>query len=197
MIGRLQGRVIEAEPGQVLLDVGGVGYEVDIPVSTFERIAGASEPVTLYTHFAVREDAQQLFGFADRADRDLFREVIKVKGVGPRLALTIMSGMPGSELVQCVHHKDVKALTAIRGLGKKTAEQLILDLSGKLPEIALAEIDMATTRAASSTDNMADAEAALIGLGFKPQEAARALARVEDAAADVETLIKQALKALA
>ncbi len=194
MIGRLYGRVIEAAPGQVLLDVGGVGYEVDIPVSTFERIAGTDDPVTLFTHLAVREDAQQLFGFADRADRDLFREVIKVKGVGPRLALTILSGMPGNELVQAVHHKDVKALTAISGVGKKTAEQLVLDLSGKLPEIALADLDQAPGR--STSGNMADAEAALIGLGFKPQEAALALARVEDETADVETLIKQALKAL-
>lgn len=194
MIGRLHGRIIEAAPNEVLLDVGGVGYEVDIPLSTFERISGSTEAVTLFTHLAVREDAQQLFGFAERADRDLFREIIKVKGVGPRLALTILSGMPGNQLIQCVHHKDIKALTAISGVGKKTAEQLVLDLSGKLPDIAMAELDSTATRSASG--NMADAEAALIGLGFKPQEASLALARVEDENADVETLIKQALKGL-
>lgn len=192
MIGRLRGRVLALTPSQVVLDVGGVGYEVDIPISTHQRVQGQTDEVLLFTHLAVREDAHQLFGFATESDRNLFRELIRVKGVGPRLALTILSGMDADGLIRSIQGKDIKALTALPGVGKKTAEQLVLDLSGRLPEVAVES----APAAAAARGNLADAEAALIGLGFKPQEASVALARVEDQDADVETLIKQALKAL-
>ncbi len=192
MIGLIRGLLVERAPGQVLVDVAGVGYEIDIPVSTFNALPQAQQTVQLFTHLAVREDAQQLFGFASVEDRDLFRALIRVNGVGPRLALTILSGMDASALAQCVHGNDVKALTGLPGVGKKTAERLIIDLRDRLPEADVSE----TTATAARGDHFADAETALIGLGFKPQEAARALACVEDSSADVETLIKLALKEL-
>lgn len=194
MIGRIKGRVLELRPSEVVVDTGGVGYEVDIAISTYNRIQGEAE-VSLYTHLAVREDAHQLFGFYTAAERDLFRELIRVKGVGPRLGLTILSGMDADGLIQCIHTKDTKALTALPGVGKKTADQLVLDLEGRLPEVVgKTGAPIATMRGGGNLD---DAEQALIGLGFKPQEAARALAHVEDPDADVETLIKRALKGLA
>ena len=191
MIGRIRGTVVEKSVSRVLLDVGGVGYEVDIPLTTWYRLA-EDDAVTLYTHLVVREDAHQLFGFYAVQDRDLFRSLIRVNGVGPRLALTILSGMESEALGRCIKEGDVKALVALPGIGKRTAERLILDLRDKLPEFAPGPVT--TTKPAA--DNVADAESALIELGFKPQEAARVLAGIGDEGADVETLIRQALKAL-
>ena len=190
MIGRLHGTIIDKGLSRILLDVGGVGYEVDIPLTTYYRLA-AEEIVTLYTHLAIRDDAHQLFGFYTERDRDLFRELIKVNGVGPRLALNILSGMESEALAQCIQAGDVNSLVALPGIGKRTAERLILDLREKL-----AEFGGGSVLVKPSSDDMADAESALIQLGFKPQEAARALAGIADSGADVEVLIKQALKAL-
>lgn len=191
MIGRLHGTVVEKSVSRVLLDVAGVGYEVEVPLTTFYRLVDDDE-VTLHTHLAVREDAQQLFGFYTVRDRDLFRSLIKVNGVGPRLALTILSGMESEALAQCIADGDVTTLVALPGIGKRTAERLVLDLRDKLSAFG----DAQTVKSRPASDNMADAESALIGLGFKPQEAARALSGIEDEHADVETLIKQALKSL-
>lgn len=195
MIGRLIGRILERGPTQVVIDTGGVGYEVDIPLSTYTKLAGETDTVMLYTHLAVREDAHQLFGFATPEERELFRALIKVNGVGPKLALTILSGMDAGGLASCIHARDVKSLVALPGVGKKTAERLILDLTDRLPALS---VDASGASApAPASDNLADAEAALIELGFKPAQAALALARVSEQDADVETLIRQALKALA
>ena len=191
MIGRISGTIIERSVSRVLVDVGGLGYEVDIPLTTYYRLA-AEESVTLHTHMVVREDAHQLFGFHTIEDRDLFRALIKVNSVGPRLALNILSGMESEALARCIQEGDVKALTALPGIGKRTAERLVLDLRDKLEAFA----GDAQAPVVPATDNMADAEAALIGLGFKPQEAARALAGIDGGGLDVEALIKQALKAL-
>ena len=190
MIGRLHGSIIDKGLSRILLDVGGVGYEVDIPLTTYYRLA-AEETVTLYTHLAIRDDAHQLFGFYTERDRDLFRELIKVNGVGPRLALNILSGMESDALAQCIRGGDVSSLVALPGIGKRTAERLILDLREKLAEFGGEPVAVVPI-----SDNIADAESALIQLGFKPQEAARALATIEDVGADVEILIKRALKAL-
>ncbi|XOV87459.1 MAG: Holliday junction branch migration protein RuvA [Pseudomonadota bacterium] len=192
MIGRLRGRVLEAGMTQLLLDVQGVGYEVEISLATHAAIAGSTEEIALFTHLVVREDAHQLFGFATLAERDLFRALIKVNGVGPRLAVTILSGMDAAGLVGAVRDKDVKALVALPGVGKKTAERLIIDLRDRLPE----QMAVGPRAGPPVSDAFGDAEAALIGLGFKPQQAAMALSRVENPAADVETLIRQALKSL-
>lgn len=193
MIGRIEGKVIEHGVTEVLVDVHGVGYEIEIPLSTYASIAN-SETVVLHTHLVVREDAQQLFGFATRTEREFFRALIKVNRVGPKLAIAILSGMDVAGIGRCIRDKDVKALSGLRGVGKKMAEQIVLDLAGNLPE--LVGIAPSSQTQAPAGTSLADAESALIGMGFKPQEAARALAGVEDPEAGVETLIRQALRAL-
>lgn len=190
MIGRIRGKLVERSVTRVVVDAAGVGYEIDIPLTTFYQLP-AEDDVVLYTHLVVRDDAQQLFGFTSTRDRDLFRALIKVNGVGPRLALTMLSGMEADALAHCIRAGDTRSLVALPGIGKRTAERLILDLKDRIPEFG--DTDVAARK---SNDNLADAETALIGLGFKPQEAALALAHVEDESADVATLIKQALKAL-
>lgn len=190
MIGRIRGKILEKTVSRVLLDVSGVGYELDIPLTTFYRLT-ADEVVTLHTHLVVREDAHQLYGFYRLLDRDLFRALIRVNSVGPRLALTMLSGMESEALAQCIRAGDIKSLVALPGIGKVTAERLVLDLREKLDAFSG---EPAPPKTAS--DSLSDAESALIELGFKPQEAARALSGIDDDGADVETLIKQALKRL-
>lgn len=194
MIGRIEGKVIDRGATHLLVDVHGVGYEIEIPLSTYVRIASA-DTVTLHTHLVVREDAQLLYGFSTPVERELFRALIKVNRVGPKLALTIMSGMDGSSLAECIRNEDARSLSALPGVGKKTADQMIIDLRDKLPEFYPVVGGRDATSVASG-GSLADAESALVGLGFKPQEAARALATIADDKADVATLIKQALKAL-
>ncbi|MEX1236788.1 MAG: Holliday junction branch migration protein RuvA [Pseudomonadales bacterium] len=187
--------MIEMGATHLLVDVHGVGYEIEIPLSTYARIVNA-DTVSLHTHLVVREDAQLLYGFSTAGERELFRALIKVNRVGPKLALTIMSGMEASALAEYIHNEDAGSLSALPGVGKKTAEQMIIDLRGKLPEFLQAFGGNDANLPASSSGRFADAESALIGLGFKPQEAARALSTVADENADVASLIKQALKAL-
>ena len=200
MIGRLTGLVIESTPGQLLLDVGGVGYEVEISLTTYAHILEiqgleAQGPVTVHTHLVVRDDAHLLYGFASAGEREMFRTLIKVNGVGPRMALGILSGLDSASFARAVTGNDVKALTALPGVGKKTAERLIIEMRDKVDSF---DVDV------SGSDNLStmtinvieDAESALIGLGYRPQEAARAVSRVSDPAEDVESLIRQALKLL-
>jgi Holliday junction DNA helicase RuvA len=145
----------------------------------------------------VREDAQLLYGFYTLAERELFRALIKVNKVGPKLAITILSGGDPASFIRWIKTKDVSALTALPGVGKKTAEKLVIDMEDRLPEMSGADLAMTTMPINLSSDVVADAEAALIGLGFKPQDAARALAQVDDPDVNVESLIKLALKLLA
>jgi Holliday junction DNA helicase RuvA len=191
MIGRLVGEVIERELQQILLDVSGVSYEVEIPLSTYYQIVELTGPVTMFTHLVVRDDAHLLFGFATKEERSLFRALIKVNGVGPRLALGILSGLDAESFARCVRDNDLKTLVAIPGIGKKTAERLIIELRDKL-----AGFDVSAVAVTMPRDVAGDAESALIGLGYKPQEAARAINRVDAPADDVETLIRLALKQL-
>lgn len=193
MIGRLHGQVLEREPNSVLLDVGGVGYEVTISLTTSATLSEVEGPVTLHTQLIVREDAQQLFGFVTREEREMFRALIKVNGVGPRMAITILSGLDAAEFAAAVTGNDVKALTAMPGVGKKTAERLIVEMRDKVESFAVSDGALVTKVRGSAIE---DAESALIGLGYKPQEAALALSKLENPADDVETLIKQALKQL-
>jgi holliday junction DNA helicase RuvA len=205
MIGRLTGLVIESAPGQLLLDVGGVGYEVEISLTTYAHILEiqgleaqgleTQGPVTVHTHLVVRDDAHLLYGFASAGEREMFRTLIKVNGVGPRMALGILSGLDSVSFARAVTGNDVKALTALPGVGKKTAERLIIEMRDKVDSF---DVDV------SGSDNLStmtinvieDAESALIGLGYRPQEAARAISRVSDPAEDVESLIRQALTIL-
>ena len=193
MIGRLTGVLIESAPGQLLLDVGGVGYEVEISLTTYAQVLEREGPVTVHTHLVVRDDAHLLYGFASAGEREMFRTLIKVNGVGPRMALGILSGLDSASFARAVTGNDVKALTALPGVGKKTAERLIIEMRDKV-----GSFDMSGTDNLSKITNsvIEDAESALIGLGYRPQEAARAVSLVSDPAEDVESLIRQALKLL-
>ena len=193
MIGRLKGLLIESAPGQLLIDVGGVGYEVEISLTTYVQVLETEGPVTVHTHLVVRDDAHLLYGFASIGEREMFRTLIKVNGVGPRMALGILSGLDSASFARAVTGNDVKALTALPGVGKKTAERLIIEMRDKVDSFDVSGSDNLSTIINSVIE---DAESALIGLGYRPQEAARAVSRVRDPAEDVESLIRQALKLL-
>ena len=193
MIGRLRGVLADKTPGEILVDVAGIGYEVEIPLTTYYELPETGADVIIHTHMVVREDAQLLFGFGTLQERSLFRTLIKVNGVGPKLAVGILSGIEATAFARAVQQKDVKALVALPGVGKKTAERLIVEMQDRLDEFPQAG---STPAAVSQADPLADAEAALINLGYKPQEASRALAGIDDSNDSIENLIKQALKNL-
>ena len=189
MIGRLSGLLAEKNPPQLLIDVGGVGYEVDVPMSTFYNLPALGERVTLLTHFVVREDAQVLFGFLTAAERATFRLLVKISGVGPRTALSILSGLSVSELAQAVSLQEGGRLIKVPGIGKKTAERLLLELKGKLgADLALP--------ASVASDAQADILQALVALGYSDREAAAALKSIPSDTG-VSDGIKMALKSLA
>jgi Holliday junction DNA helicase RuvA len=180
----------EKNPPQILLDVQGVGYEVDVPMSTFYNLPALGEPVQLLTHFVVREDAQVLYGFGSPAERDTFRQLIKISGVGPRTALAVLSGMDVADLAQAVSRQEAARLVKVPGIGKKTAERLLLELRGKLG----AELDAPAAAPAGAAGN--DILQALLALGYSEKEAGAAL-KALPAGIDVSDGIRQALKALA
>jgi Holliday junction DNA helicase RuvA len=190
MIGRLHGTLAGKSPPQVLIDVNGVGYEVDVPMSTFFNLPALGERVLLLTQFIVREDAQILFGFLTAAERDTFRELVRISGVGPRTALSILSGLSVDELARAVQLQDGVRLTKVPGIGKKTAERLLLELKGRL---GIAPVPGAQV---AKDDVAADIEQALRALGYNDKEAAGAL-RALPAGLSVSDGIKQALKSLA
>ncbi|MDP4598914.1 MAG: Holliday junction branch migration protein RuvA [Pseudomonadales bacterium] len=192
MIGRVQGNILEKSPHQVVVDVQGLGYEIEIPLTTYFLLGDTGSRVTLFTHQVVREDAHLLFGFYTATERELFRALIKVNSVGPKLAVAILSGVDAAAFSRCIQNNDVKTLTSLPGVGKKTAERLIIELRDRLPVLAPGAQQVLPQVA----DFLADAETALIGLGYKPQDAARVLGQLEDQDASVENLIRQALKAL-
>ena len=189
MIGKLTGILAERNPPQVVVDCNGVGYEVDVPMSTFYNLPPLGEPVVLLTHFVVREDAQILYGFASGSEREAFRQLIKISGVGPRTALAILSGLSVAELAQAVTLQESGRLVKVPGIGKKTAERLLLELKGKLgPDLA--------RPAATTTDAQADILQALVALVYSDKEAQAALKSLPKDVG-VSEGIKQALKALA
>jgi Holliday junction DNA helicase RuvA len=189
MIGRLTGVIAEKSPPQVLVDVNGVGYELDVPMSTFYNLPGVGERATLLTHFVVREDAQQLFGFLTQDERSTFRQLVKISGVGPRTALSILSGLSVAELAGAVSRQESGRLVKVPGIGKKTAERLLLELKGKLGP------DLSLPTATATTDAQADIVQALLALGYNEREAAAAL-KALPADVAVSDGIKLALKAL-
>ena len=188
MIGRLTGTLAEKSPPQLLIDVNGVGYEVDVPMSSFYNLPGLGERVTLLTHFVVREDAQLLYGFLTHDERATFRQLVKISGVGPRTALSILSGLSVNELAQAVSLQESGRLVKVPGIGKKTAERLLLELKGKLG-------DALTTPASLASGSQADILQALIALGYSDREAAASL-KALPADVGVSEGIKLALKAL-
>ena len=191
MIGKLTGNLIEKNPPEVLLDVHGVGYEVQVPMSTFYNLPGLGEKVSLLTHFIVREDAQLLYGFATPQERQTFRELIKVSGVGPRTALSVLSGMGADDLAQAVTLQEAGRLVKVPGIGKKTAERLLLELKGKLGDAVVG-----TAAAQVQNDAQSDILQALLALGYSDKEAAASL-KALPADVGVSEGIKLALKALA
>ncbi|MBP8925381.1 MAG: Holliday junction branch migration protein RuvA [Pseudomonadales bacterium] len=201
MIGRIRGIILEKQAPELVIDVHGVGYELHAPLSTFYKLPAPGQEVVLFTHFVVREDAQQLYGFWQREDRSLFRTLIRVSGVGPKLALAILSGMDSEEFVRSVQRNDARALVNLPGVGKKTAERLIVEMRDRLDEwrpglaaesVAAPAPDIAVT---SRNRMVQDAESALISLGYKPQEAARAVsAALDDEVLESEELIRRALQ---
>jgi Holliday junction DNA helicase RuvA len=202
MIGRIRGTLVHKQPPDILVDVSGVGYEVQVPMTTLFQLPQLGDEVSLVTHFVVREDAQLLYGFIDERDRRLFRQLIKVSGVGPKLALTILSGMDSSSFARCVQRDDISSLVALPGVGKKTAERLLVDMRDKLKDWLgsdEAQVSLVTGGEARvpAVNTVADAEGALIALGYKPQEASRMVAAVnDDSVASSEDLIRRALKSV-
>ena len=188
MIGRLTGTLAGKSPPQVLVDAGGVGYDVDVPMSTFFNLPGIGERVVLLTHFVVREDAQILFGFLTAAERSTFKELVKISGVGPRTALSILSGLSVAELANAVSRQDSARLVKVPGIGKKTAERLLLELKGKLGA------DLGGP-ARAANDDQADIQQALVALGYSDKEAALSLKALPPGVG-VSEGIKLALKAL-
>jgi Holliday junction DNA helicase RuvA len=185
VIGRLSGRLAAKQPPQVLLDVAGVAYELDVPMSTFYNLPASGEPVSLYTHLVVREDAHTLYGFATLEERSAFRQLIRISGVGARTALAVLSGLSVGDLSHAVAMQDAAALTRIPGIGKKTAERLLLELKGKLAEAGAAPAQQGS-----------DVVNALVALGYSDKEAVAAVKGLSPGMPLAEA-IRAALKALA
>ena len=197
MIGRLRGTLLEKQPPWLVVDVAGVGYELEASMTTLVALPATGESVSLHTHLIVRDDAHLLFGFAREQERALFRALIRVNGVGPKLALGILSGMDEAAFRRCVLDDDVKSLTRLPGVGKKTAERLIIEMRDRFPhwepgDDALADLAGGTQSADARHDPLADAEAALVSLGYKPAEAAKMLVGLEGEGS-TEAIIKAAL----
>lgn len=202
MIGRIRGQLAATHPPEILVDVGGIGYELQVPMTTLFQLPPLGGDVVLLTHMVVREDAQQLYGFAIEQDRRLFRELIKVSGVGPRLALTLLSGMDAHAFARCLERDDVKALVALPGVGRKTAERLLVEMRDKagkwLGELAPEPGTADEAMPVAATDAREEAEQALIALGYKPAEAAKWVAGVDESEAQTSAdIIRMALRASA
>jgi len=190
MIGRIEGRLLEKNPPAILVDANGVGYEIDVPMSTFYQLPPVAERVVLLTHLAVREDAHQLYGFSTHGERAAFRELIKISGVGARTALAVLSGLSVTELAQTITLQESGRLTRVPGIGKKTAERLLLELKGKLGA------DLGSSHSSAAGDAAADVIHALLALGYNEREA-NAAVRSLPADASVSDGIRLALKSLA
>ncbi len=197
MIGRVRGVLAHKQPPHLLVDVHGVGYEIEAPMSTFYVLPPLGDEVTLYTHLVVREDSHALFGFAREAERLLFRNLLRVNGVGARLALGILSGVSTEEFVRCVHEQDTDSLTRLPGVGRKTAERLIMEMKDRLGEWEDPGGAVAPPVAGGAGQRpAAEAVSALVTLGYKPQEASRMVRGVDTQGLGSEEIIRRALQGL-
>ena len=199
MIGRLFGSLVDKQAPDVLIDVNGVGYEVQLPLTSFYELPDVGEQATIYTHFVVREDAQLLYGFISKQERSLFRLLIKANGVGPKLALTILSGLTAEQFVQCVEHDDVTTLVKLPGVGKKTAERLLIEMRDRIKELSISPAQLSATQNVSASpliknNGFDDAVAALVSLGYSAQQANKAVKAVYKEGDDSEDVIRNALK---
>ncbi|MGE0030316.1 MAG: Holliday junction branch migration protein RuvA [Steroidobacteraceae bacterium] len=195
MIGHLRGRLVRKAPPALIVDVGGVGYELEAPMSTFYRLPEVGSEVELHTHLVVREDAHLLYGFSTENERRLFRDLLRVTGIGPKIGLALLSGMDVDTFLFCVEAQDVDALTRIPGIGRKTAERLLIEMRDRIR--ALGQMPSATPRTGQPAGAQAEAFAALVALGYRPAEVTRLLKSVDNEGAGTEELIRRALQAAA
>lgn len=202
MIGRIQGTIVYKQAPDLLVDVQGVGYEIQLPMSCFFALPAVGEATTLWTHFVVREDAQLLFGFTTLNERSLFRQLIRAQGIGPKMALTIMSSMSAAQFVHSIQQGDIASLVKIPGVGKKTAERLVIEMRDRLKDFASStpleqgSVMVEPTLVVNVNNPLDDALSALVSLGYKPAQAERAVKKVATAEMDSETIIRQALKSM-
>jgi Holliday junction DNA helicase RuvA len=204
VIGRLRGTLIEKQPPEILLEVGGIGYELQLPMTCFYELPPIGQEVVLHTHFVVREDAQLLYGFINKRTRALFRELLKANGVGPKLALAILSGMSASQVVSAIEREDISSLIKLPGVGKKTAERLVVEMKDRLkgwsegalftPVTDALPVGVANGETLSSVEE--EAISALMALGYKPQQAASVVSKVAKPEMKVEALIREALRTM-
>ncbi len=194
MIGFLRGIIIKKQPPLLLLDVQGVGYEIEAPMTTFYALPEVKNEVEIFTHLVVRDDAHLLFGFATEGERHLFRTLIKVNGVGAKMGLTILSGIEADEFAMCVKNNDADRLVKLPGVGKKTAERLIIEMRDKLDDVPATSASRSNDKPNISNDPVNEAVSALIGLGYKPQEASKFVLAVANDDMSSEELIREALK---
>jgi holliday junction DNA helicase RuvA len=195
MIGSLRGRITSKTPPQLTVEVGGVGYEVEAPMSTFFHLPAVGEEVRLLTHFVVREDAQLLYGFATEDERRLFRSLLKVSGIGPKIGLAILSGISVEAFAMCVQNQDVGALVRVPGIGRKTAERLLVEMRDRLAPLTGGAVGAVVTQPEASPQN--EAFGALVALGYRPAEATRLLKAAGPGTHSTEELIRRALQSAA
>ena len=199
MIGRIRGTLVDKKPPEIQIDVAGICYEVQVPMSTLYQLPELGKEITLHTHFVVREDAQLLYGFFEEKDKSMFRSLIKINGVGPKMALGILSSMEANEFVRAVRSNDINAMVKMPGIGKKTAERLLIEMRDRLKDWDAEEGNTKESVSASASIT-SDAETALISLGYKPQQAAHAIAAVLKTNPEIqgsEELIRHSLKSMA
>ncbi|MBP8126966.1 Holliday junction branch migration protein RuvA [Pseudaeromonas pectinilytica] len=204
MIGRLRGTLIEKQPPEILLEVGGVGYELQLPMTCFYELPPIGQEAVLHTHFVVREDAQLLYGFVNKRTRALFRELLKANGVGPKLALAILSGMSASQFVSAVEREEIGLLVKIPGVGKKTAERLVVEMKDRLKGWSEGALFTPFTDAMTTLPGDADkpssvedeAVSALLALGYKPQQASLVVSKIYKSDMTVEAVIREALRSM-
>lgn len=192
MIGFLRGRLVSKQPPALALDVGGVGYELEAPMSTFYSLPAVGESVTLHTHLVVREDAHLLYGFSSPEERQLFRDLLRVSGVGPKIGLALLSGMNVKAILLCIEAQDVDALVRVPGIGRKTAERLLIEMRDRIRTLGAGALPAGAV--ASPVGPAAEAFAALVALGYKPPEVTRLLAGVNKEGCGTEDLIREALR---
>jgi Holliday junction DNA helicase RuvA len=195
VIGRLRGRLVRKSPPALIVDVGGVGYELEAPMSTFYRLPELGSEVELHTHLVVREDAHLLYGFATEEERRLFRDLLRVTGIGPKIGLALLSGIDVPTFLACVEAQDVDALVRIPGIGRKTAERLLVEMRDRIS--ALGQMPASAPKPGDVAGARAEAYAALVALGYRPAEVNRLLQGVDPDGAGTEELIRRALQAAA
>ena len=200
MIGRLRGEIVYKQPPYLMVDVNGVGYELESPMSTFYHLPAEGEQVTLFTHLAIRDDAHVLYGFFNESERTLFRTLLRISGVGAKMGLAILSGMSAEEFARCVQGDDTAALMRLPGLGKKTAERLVIEMRDRLDRLELSgtvSVESGSKATGAKVTPVSDAVGALVALGYKPVEANRMVRSVESEGLASEEIIRAALKSVA